>query len=221
MIKISKRLKAIADLVPDNSTTCDVGCDHALLDIYLYQTKKNIKLIASDINKNALSGAIKNIKKYNLEDKIQTVVSDGLKNLPINNIDTIIISGLGSATIISILKKEYLSNIKNIIISSHNHTEEVREYMQKLNFCIEEETIIKENNIYYILLKYKNGNQKLTDFEKQYGPIILKQQRKIDTEYLNNILDTKKKLYIKLPKGEKKSQLKKEINYLEKQTTYK
>ena len=93
--------------------------------------------------------------------------------------------------------------------------------MQKLNFCIEEETIIKENNIYYILLKYKNGNQKLTDFEKQYGPIILKQQRKIDTEYLNNILDTKKKLYTKLPKGEKKSQLKKEINYLEKQTTYK
>ena len=221
MIKISKRLKKIADLVPSNCTICDVGCDHALLDIYLYQTKKNIKLIASDINKKALLGAIKNIKKHNLENKIQTVVSDGLKNLPINNIDTIIISGLGSATIISILKKKYLSNIKNIIISSHNHTEEVREYMQNLNFCIEEETIIKENNIYYIILKYKNGNQKLTDFEKQYGPIILKQQRKIDTEYLNNILDTKKKLYPKLPKGEKKSQLKKEINYLEKQTTYK
>ena len=93
--------------------------------------------------------------------------------------------------------------------------------MQKLNYCIVEETIIKENNIYYILLKYKNSNQKLTKFAKQYGPIILKQQRKIDTEYLNNILDTKKKLYTKLPKGEKKSQLKKEINYLEKQTTYK
>lgn len=221
MINISERLKALADLVPDNSNACDVGCDHALLDIYLYQTKKNIKLIASDINENALSGAIKNIKKYNLEDKIQTVVSDGLKNLPLNNIDTIIISGLGSATIIGILKKEYLSNIKTIIISSHNHTEEVREYMQNLNFCIEDETIIKENNIYYILLKFKNGNQKLTDFEKLYGPIILKQQRKIDTEYLNYILDTQKKLYSKLPVGTKKEKIKKEIDYLEKQTTYK
>ena len=49
MIKISKRLKAIADLVPDNCTICDVGCDHALLDIYLYQTKKNIKLIDGNL----------------------------------------------------------------------------------------------------------------------------------------------------------------------------
>ena len=45
----------------------DIGCDHGLLDIYLVQTNKNIKVIASDINKNALSNAIKNIKKYKLE----------------------------------------------------------------------------------------------------------------------------------------------------------
>ena len=39
MIKISKRLEAISSLVPINSNVIDIGCDHALLDIYLYQNK--------------------------------------------------------------------------------------------------------------------------------------------------------------------------------------
>ena len=64
MIKISKRLASIASYVEDDASLIDIGCDHGLLDIYLYQTKKNIKIIASDVNQNALNNAIKNIKKY-------------------------------------------------------------------------------------------------------------------------------------------------------------
>ena len=59
MIKISKRLKEIANYVEENSNIVDIGCDHGLLDIYLIQNKKNIKIIASDINQNALNNAIK------------------------------------------------------------------------------------------------------------------------------------------------------------------
>ena len=73
MINLSKRLKKIADYIPENSRIVDIGCDHALLDIYLVQTKKTNQIIASDINPNALKNAKKNIKKYNLEDKIKTI----------------------------------------------------------------------------------------------------------------------------------------------------
>ena len=61
MNNLSIRLKEISNYVPDNIKMVDIGCDHGLLDIYLVQTKKNIKVIASDINENALSNAIKNI----------------------------------------------------------------------------------------------------------------------------------------------------------------
>ena len=40
-MKINDRLKKIGDLVEANSFCLDVGCDHALLDIYL--VKKNEK----------------------------------------------------------------------------------------------------------------------------------------------------------------------------------
>ena len=39
MINLSKRLKEIANLMDKNSVIADIGCDHALLDIYLIQNK--------------------------------------------------------------------------------------------------------------------------------------------------------------------------------------
>ena len=70
MIKISKRLEAISSLIPNNSKIIDIGCDHGLLDIYLYQKKISTKLIASDINENALNNAKDNIKKNKLITKL-------------------------------------------------------------------------------------------------------------------------------------------------------
>ena len=39
-MKINERLKKIGDLVEANSVCLDVGCDHALLDIYLIKRNK-------------------------------------------------------------------------------------------------------------------------------------------------------------------------------------
>ena len=61
----SKRLLEIASLVPVHSTVVDVGCDHALLDIYL-TLHRNCNCTASDINENCLKSARENIKKYSL-----------------------------------------------------------------------------------------------------------------------------------------------------------
>ena len=48
-LNISKRLLAIARMVDKSSSIIDVGCDHALLDIYLSQNKQIKNVIASDI----------------------------------------------------------------------------------------------------------------------------------------------------------------------------
>ena len=58
-MKINARLKTIGDLVEKDSICLDVGCDHALLDIYLVHRKSNIKTIASDIAQGPLEQAKK------------------------------------------------------------------------------------------------------------------------------------------------------------------
>ena len=72
MIKISKRLEAISSLVPIDSKIIDIGCDHGLLDIFLYQQKISKKIIASDVNENSLNNAKENIRKNKLEKIIET-----------------------------------------------------------------------------------------------------------------------------------------------------
>ena len=76
-MKISKRLETIADFIPINSKVIDVGCDHALLDIYLSQ-EKNCECIASDVNKNALDQAKYNISRFHVKN-VATVLTDGLE----------------------------------------------------------------------------------------------------------------------------------------------
>ena len=68
MINLSKRLSVIANMITDSNIVNDIGCDHALLDIYLLQSKKVKKVVASDITPGALNQAKGNVKKYDVKE---------------------------------------------------------------------------------------------------------------------------------------------------------
>ena len=60
---ISNRLKSLCKYVEKTDKIIDIGCDHALLDIYLIKNKYSDYLIVSDIHEDALKSGIDNIKK--------------------------------------------------------------------------------------------------------------------------------------------------------------
>lgn len=188
-MKISKRLRAIGDLIEDNSFILDVGCDHALLDIYVVTNKKNVKAIASDINEGPLKGARDNIRKYDLEDKIVLSNSDGLGSYQ-EGVDVIILSGLGSTTIINILigGKDILDNIDEIIISSNNDYDYLRKNLGILGFTVDKELIVKDRNKYYQVIKFKKGILNYNKYELKYGKISS------DSTYIEYLNFNRKKL---------------------------
>ena len=144
-IKLSKRLSVIASFVPDNAVIADIGCDHALLDIYLSKSNIIKKSFAVDITKGALNQADKNIKLYNAKN-IETRLSDGFKKIDIkDNVDTVIMSGLGDAKIISILKEaeEKLDKVNNIIIQSNVGVSNIIKFLTNNNYYIDNEKLVK------------------------------------------------------------------------------
>ena len=198
MIKLSKRLEAISSLVPNNSKVIDIGCDHGLLDIYLYQKKISTKVIASDINENALNNAKDNIKKNKLEKIIETRLGNGLDTLKENDdINTIIISGMGAHTAVSILKNNLskLKKINTIIIQSNTKIEYLRKEITKLNYLIEEELLVEDNKKIYTIVKFTKGKKKYSKKELYFGPILLKKNTKLFQKNNNKELD---KLYLLL-----------------------
>ena len=182
MIKLSKRLEVISSLIPNNSKIIDIGCDHGLLDIYLYQNKISDKIIASDINENALNNAKENIKKNKLEKYIETRLGNGLETLKdTDDINTIIISGMGAHTAIGILKNNQskLKKINTIVIQSNTKLEFLRKEIIKLNYCIEDEILIEDNKKIYTIIKFIKGNKKYNKKELYFGPVIMKKNTEL------------------------------------------
>lgn len=202
MIKLSPRLKCLTEFISDNTNMVDIGCDHGLLDIYLMQEKKNIKIIASDVNNNALNNAKKNIKKYKLDDKIETILSNGLDNIDTTNLDTIVISGMGSHTIVGILYNNLkkLKNINKLIIQSNNDLDFLRYKVTKIGYYIKKEKLVKDAGIIYTVIEFNKGYRLYSKKALYFGPYLLKERDSLFIEKCNIELDKLNKIYKVIPK---------------------
>ncbi len=216
-MKINARLKKIGDLAPANSFCLDIGCDHALLDIYLVHKNKNIKAVASDIAEGPLEQAKENIKRERLEKEIEVRLGDGLSTYS-KEIDTIIISGMGGRNIIGICKKDLkiLKNIDTLIISPNNYQEDVKRYLCKNGFYIENEEFVKDKKFIYQIIIFKKGKRKYTNIEYFFGPVFLVKKGVLFREYYEREMKSREILLTILP-GKyklKKKRIKKEIEMI-------
>ena len=203
MNKLSKRLEVVASFVKDNSKIIDIGCDHGLLSIYVANKYKNIKIIASDVNKNALSSAIKNIKEAKLEETIETRLGSGLEVANPEEIDTVVIAGMGSNTIVGILKysKDKLVNVNNIIVQSNTDLYFLRKNITKIGYYIEDEVLVEDKNIIYTVIKFTKGKRKYNYKELYLGPILLKKNDKLFKKKNEKELKTMKMINKNITKG--------------------
>lgn len=219
-MKINTRLKLIGDLVEADSTCLDIGCDHALLDIYLLKLNKNIKAIASDIAEGPLKQAENNLKRENLENKIELRLGDGLDTYT-KEVDTVIISGMGGRNIIGICKNNYkvLKDIKTLIISPNNYQEDVKRYLCKNGFYISNEEFVRDKKFIYQIIIFKRGKKKYSKKEYFFGPVFLQKKGPIFREYYERELKSREILLSLLPKSfrYKKYKVKKEIDLIKKE----
>ena len=217
-MKINTRLKTIGDLVPLSSYPLDIGCDHALLSIYLVKEKGIKKAVASDNKSGPLKKAKENVNFYKVKDKVELIEAEGLNSYK-EGIDTITISGMGGLNINRILEnnKSYLKNINTIILSPNNYSIAVKRKLIKLGYYISDEKLVKENNIIYQILVFMKG-RKYYSYKKLYlGPVLMTKEDELTKEYYKKELETKRSLLEALPKSfySKIRLTKKEIKYLE------
>lgn len=184
-LKINNRLQKISDFIYKEDKVIDIGCDHGLLGIHLVLNKNINKMVSSDINEKPLNKAKENIKKYNLENKIETRLGNGLECVD-ENIDTIIISGMGGLTINEILNRvNDFPNIKKIVISPNSDFVKTRKHITKLGFYMWKETIVLEKGKYYLISCYlKVKNKKINYY---FGKLDFSKEEVVN--YYNSIIN--------------------------------
>lgn len=155
-MKISDRLKTVATFIKDNANVADVGADHGLLEIYLLDKNKVNSIMAIENKDGPFQILRNNLKDYN----VKLSLSDGLQDID-ENVDTVVIAGMGGVLISDILKRDSkkLNKVKQIVVDAHRDIELVRKEVTKLGYYIEKEKIVFENKQYYFVISFLKGHK--------------------------------------------------------------
>jgi len=173
---ISKRLTALAAMIPDNEIVADIGCDHALLLCRLAEENRLKKGYAIDIAKGPLQQAKKNIEAGD-HDNITVILADGLRTLPADT-TMIVISGLGFHTIKRILETDWdrLKKLVAIIVQCNSEISEFRSFLSKQRVNITAEKWIKDRHDYQLIKFDLKKQREYRENESFFGPFLLKER---------------------------------------------
>lgn len=199
---LSKRLLEIANIIEQNSSVIDIGCDHGFLDIYLAMHKQ-CKCKAVDVSIKCVEKAIENVNKYGVSDSVEVILSDGFEKVDVGADDVIVISGMGTKTILNILKG--LNSGNRLIISSHNDLDILRNEICGIGYYIFDEKVVNDKNINYVIIDFRKGKRKYNFVEYKYGPILMKNPKYFF--YFNDIVKKNEYILRKIPNKHIKKKL--------------
>lgn len=159
---LSPRLALAADFVRCGGKIADIGTDHAYLPCYLILNGISKSAVAADLRKGPLDNAKKNVCHYELTDKIELRLSDGLDKILPEETDDIIIAGMGGTLIKEILvRAPWIKNEnKRLILQPMSHVQDVREFLCENGFTIEKEAVAEDSDKLYICICAGYSGQK-------------------------------------------------------------
>lgn len=183
-LEISQRLKKIVDMVGCVKTVADIASDHGYVPITLLNNDKIEYAIATDINNKPIENLKKNIELYlnkKKQDLIEVRIGDGLKVLKKNEVEVIIISGIGYDLMADILSNIEDYDFKFLILSSQSKFYQFRKFLHEKKLkIIDEVFLIDDNKEYFIQKVIKEGSAQKFDEEcfYMYSEILLKNKNK-------------------------------------------
>lgn len=200
IIPLTTRLEKAASLVgrsissqdTQNTVVADVGCDHAYLSLHLITSGKCQKAIASDLREGPLRSAAENIKRYGCEDRITTVLTNGLDGIGEYHPSDILICGMGGDTIIQILQKADFIKQKGmrLILQPQTAFAELALYLADEGFRIHTERYARDKSKAYriIAAEYTGDEYDLSVYDALIGHPAFEEDRESFCFYCQKML---------------------------------
>lgn len=153
---MTPRLLAIARSVPRGARPADVGTDHGYIPIYLCMQNRIQGALAMDVRPGPLQRAEENIKRYGMNDKIKTRLSNGLTALLKGEADTAVMAGMGGLLIAQLLEEAPFF-LDCYILQPMTAVPELRRYLATHGYRIENEVLAQEGSKIYTVMTVRRG----------------------------------------------------------------
>ncbi len=153
-MELTPRLQTVYDMLSRGETFIDVGTDHAHLPIKLVESGKFKTATASDIADGPLAAAKENIAAAGLEEKIDSVLSDGFQRIAPTGPFSAAICGMGGEMIASVLSSspDVAHAAKELILQPMTKEERLRKFLWDNGYEITLERAAAEGEKTYIAM---------------------------------------------------------------------
>lgn len=167
---LDARLSTIAKLVRSGARLADVGCDHGYLICALAQQGSITSGIACDINEKPLDKARQLIALGNFSDRLSCRLGDGLQIIAPDEVDDVVIAGMGGEMIVHILERSGWESFaeKNLILQPMSRTSFLRRWLYAHGFSILQERACLSAHRPYTVMQVQ-----YTGVRKQLGELDL------------------------------------------------
>lgn len=153
---MDKRLLTCASLCKGNYVA-DIGTDHGYLPCYMVKNGMCEKALACDVAEKPLASAVKHIAEQGLNDKINTLISDGLQSVAYDGITDVVIAGMGGELISSILEKcDWIKNTDlsvNLVLQPMTKWDVLRKWLYENGFQVTREEACEEGRFVYSVMQ--------------------------------------------------------------------
>ncbi len=166
---MEKRLEMLYELLPKNGRgIVDVGTDHGQIPIRMALADYSGNLFATDIAEGPLNSACRAAKANGLDQRICFLLCDGLELIPPEQVDCILIAGMGGDTVCGILDRaEWLASSQyRLVLQPMTRPEVVRYWLLHNDFLIDTEAAVSEGKHLYQMFRARLGkSEHMTDAE--------------------------------------------------------
>jgi len=191
LFTLNNRLSLCAEMVRKGARIADIGTDHAYLPVWLVRAGFASFALACDIKAEPLKSGELTIQKYHAENLVKTRLCDGLKSVHSEEVDDIIIAGMGGETIVHILSDApwLKDKSKKLVLQPMSKHELVIDYLYKNGFeLIEHRCTVADGKIYTAFSASFTGNTKTPDEVFTYTG-LLKSDDENDVRFLTSTVN--------------------------------
>ena len=154
-MELTARLQSVADQVPQGAAFADIGTDHAYLPVWLLLNGRIRHAIAADLREGPLNSARETAEQYGVSHQVSFRLCIGLADISADEVDTIVIAGMGGDLIADIITAApWVKNKRyELILQPMTSVEDLRQYLCDNGFMITEERAVSSQGRIYTVIK--------------------------------------------------------------------
>lgn len=152
-LRLSPRLRAVAEMVPVGARVADVGTDHALLLAWLVAQGRASTGIGIDVNAGPLEQARRTLAGAGVSG-VELRQGDGLAPLGPGEVDVVVLAGMGGARIVRLLDAcpEVVAGLRALVLQPNTDWVLVRRWVAARGMALAGEAMAEDRGKLYVVL---------------------------------------------------------------------